>query len=87
MDWIYFAAAFVSIGLFCLWGALCVLCIGGWLVHRQRRPPLTEQQERSMREVQIPGITWRDPWWWIFVFFCWPVLVALMLDHRWQRGK
>ena len=85
MDWINFAVAFISIGLFSLWGALCVLCISGWFFYRQKRSLLIEQQEQSLYEVEIPGITWRDPWWWVFVFFCWPVLVALMLDYRWQR--
>ena len=86
MGWFYFALAFVSAALICLWGALCVLCIGGWFVQRQKRPPLTEQQERSMREVENPVMTWRDPYQWIFGLFCWPILVALMLDDRWQRG-
>lgn len=29
---VLFCVLFCGIGLFCLWAALCVICIGGWIV-------------------------------------------------------
>ena len=76
---LYSIIAFVIIGLICLWGALCVLSIGGWFVHRHESLERPEPEELPP-EFDAPGITWRDPIWWVFAFFCWPVLVALSLD-------
>lgn len=95
----------LGISLFCLWSALCVLCIGGWIVSRIGggilvRPlgrgffsgKLGDRKQEAVgpienthdveRDVDVPGLTWRDPTLWFLMVFFWPAFVAMALDRH-----
>ncbi len=75
MHFVYFAIAFGVVGLACLWGALCVLCIGGWFFQELVRPVKRSElpDDIGMDDTGMDGVprglTWRDPTAWLLTFF------------------